>query len=135
LIRIFPGGKHRRTLHYKGGLGAATRMSPKPDVQLIFLNLHCLLYNFPGAMISCASSRRRIFCDWVAPTESKPHPLIRHKEIIMQQGNQPNNEEIEKKAGNTARPDDNAKEAPAGNENANPVGNPNDVGTTGDYSR
>jgi hypothetical protein len=34
----------------------------------------------------------------------------------------------------TPVPDD-GKERPAGNENSNPTGNPNDVGTAGDYSR
>lgn len=54
----------------------------------------------------------------------------------MQGSNQSNsNEEIEKKAGNPAPAQENAKEKPAGNENSNPVGNPNDVGSTGDYSR
>jgi hypothetical protein len=54
----------------------------------------------------------------------------------MQPGNQSTgNEEIEKKAGKPVQPQENTKETPAGNENANPVGNPNDVGTTGDYSR
>jgi hypothetical protein len=54
----------------------------------------------------------------------------------MQPSNQSDgSEEIEKKAGNPVKPQEGAKETPAGNENANPVGNPNDVGTTGDYSR
>lgn len=45
------------------------------------------------------------------------------------------NDEIEKKAGKPAPTRENAKETPAGNENSNPVGDANDVGSTGDYSR
>lgn len=45
------------------------------------------------------------------------------------------NDEIEKKAGKPASARENAKETPAGNENSNPVGDANDVGSTGDYSR
>lgn len=45
------------------------------------------------------------------------------------------NEEIEKKAGKPAPAQNDEKETPAGNENSNPVGDANDVGSTGDYSR
>lgn len=45
------------------------------------------------------------------------------------------NDEIEKKAGKPAPVQENGKEAPAGNENSNPAGDDNDVGSTGDYSR
>jgi len=45
------------------------------------------------------------------------------------------NDEIEKKAGKPAPAQENDKEAPAGNENSNPGGDANDVGSTGDYSR
>ncbi|HEX8884780.1 MAG TPA: hypothetical protein VF797_09855 [Noviherbaspirillum sp.] len=44
-------------------------------------------------------------------------------------------EEIEKKAGKPAPSQEDAKETPAGNENSNPIGDANDVGSTGDYSR
>lgn len=54
----------------------------------------------------------------------------------MQESNLPSsNDEIEKKAGKPAPVQENTKETPAGNENSNPAGNPNDVGSTGDYSR
>ena len=45
------------------------------------------------------------------------------------------NDEIEKKAGKSVPDKEDAKETPAGNENSNPVGDANDVGSTGDYSR
>lgn len=53
----------------------------------------------------------------------------------MQENQQSNNDEIEQKAGKPAPARQNAKETPAGNENSNPVGDANDVGSTGDYSR
>jgi len=54
----------------------------------------------------------------------------------MQANQQPTSkEEIEKKAGKPAPAQENVKETPAGNENSNPLGDANDVGSTGDYSR
>lgn len=54
----------------------------------------------------------------------------------MQADQQSNsNDEIEKKAGKPAPAQGNPKETPAGNENSNPLGDANDVGSTGDYSR
>jgi len=71
----------------------------------------------------------------------QPYEATRFASLTLKGNNMPenqqstSNEEIEKKAGKPAPAQNDEKETPAGNENSNPVGDANDVGSTGDYSR